>query len=270
MHPGRDPNPESWNPTFTKSLELGLCLAQTGTWRQCLDAKISSVRPAILPSNSLNGQTLPSSSSVQNIFGFTLASAYRLIGFWPKVTLASTSGRRGGVNVQTWTPILTQASSDVDVNLSDLHAQQSCCLLRQGMATHWGMSPNGSKARRGEERKTLEHSVRKPHFRTLKSDPLELDLEIYCNKEEAEAKEKASPSSPRRGDHPGTRRKAILEALLQLLGTAQGAYRLTVVLTGWAAGLLFEELKEVLESCSCLVGKPIDKADPSSAKLPLT
>ncbi|MQL76065.1 hypothetical protein Taro_008449 [Colocasia esculenta] len=115
--------------------------------------------------------------------------------FWPKATLASTSGRRGGVNVPTWTPILTQASSDVDVNLSDLHAQQSCCLLKQGMATHWGMSPNGSKA---------------------------LDLEIYCNKEEAEAKEKASPSFPRRGDHPGTRRKAILKALLQLLGTAQG------------------------------------------------
>ncbi|MQL93289.1 hypothetical protein Taro_025935, partial [Colocasia esculenta] len=100
--------------------------------------------------------------------------------------LASTSGRRGGVNVQTWTPSLTQASSDVDVNLSDLHAQQSCCLLKQGMATHWGMSPNGSKA---------------------------LDLEIYCNKEEAEAKEKASPSSPRRGDHPGTWRKAILKTM---------------------------------------------------------
>ena len=76
-----------------------------------------------------------------------------------------------------------------------------------------------------EERKrekTLELSVRKPHFRTLKSDPLELDLEIFCNKEEAEAKGKASPSPPRRGDHPGARRKAILEALLQLLGTAQG------------------------------------------------
>ncbi|MQL69775.1 hypothetical protein Taro_002064 [Colocasia esculenta] len=73
-----------------------------------------------------------------------------------------------------------------------------------------------------KEKKTLEHSVRKPHFRTLKSDPLELDLEIYCNEEETEAKEKASLSSPRRGDHPGTRRKAILEALLQLLGTAQG------------------------------------------------
>ncbi|MQL84416.1 hypothetical protein Taro_016925 [Colocasia esculenta] len=48
-------------------------------------------------------------------------------------------------------------------------------------------------------------------------------LEIFCNKEEAKAKGKASPSSPRRGDHPGARRKAILEALLQLLGTAQGA-----------------------------------------------
>ncbi|MQL86152.1 hypothetical protein Taro_018671 [Colocasia esculenta] len=66
--------------------------------------------------------------------------------FWPKATLASTSGRRGGVNVQTGTPILTQAFGDVDVNLSDLHAQQSCCLLKQGMATHWGMFPNGSKA----------------------------------------------------------------------------------------------------------------------------
>jgi len=51
---------------------------------------------------------------------------------------------------------------------------------------------------------------------------LKLVLEIFCIKEGAEAKGKASPSSPRRGDQPEARRKAILEVLLQLLGTAQG------------------------------------------------
>ncbi|MQL98920.1 hypothetical protein Taro_031634 [Colocasia esculenta] len=50
----------------------------------------------------------------------------------------------GGVSVQTWTPTLILASSDMDANFSDLHAQQSCKLMKQGMATHWGMSPNGS------------------------------------------------------------------------------------------------------------------------------
>ncbi|MQM15167.1 hypothetical protein Taro_048107 [Colocasia esculenta] len=55
---------------------------------------------------------------------------------------------------------------------------------------------------------------------SINTEPL--DLEIFCIKEEAEAKGKASTSSPQRGDHPGVRRKAILEALLQLLGTAQG------------------------------------------------
>ncbi|MQL75945.1 hypothetical protein Taro_008315 [Colocasia esculenta] len=52
--------------------------------------------------------------------------------FWPKATLASSPGRLGGVSVQTWTPTLIPASSDVDANLSDLHAQQSCKLLKQG------------------------------------------------------------------------------------------------------------------------------------------
>ena len=47
-------------------------------------------------------------------------------------------------------------------------------------------------------------------------------LEIFCIKEGAEAKGKASPSSPRRGDQPEAWRKAILEVFLQLLGTAQG------------------------------------------------
>ncbi|MQL70074.1 hypothetical protein Taro_002361 [Colocasia esculenta] len=65
--------------------------------------------------------------------------------FWPKAILASTPGRLGGVSVQTWTPTLILASSDMDANFSDLHAQQSCKLLKQGMATHWGMSPNGSE-----------------------------------------------------------------------------------------------------------------------------
>ncbi|MQL79302.1 hypothetical protein Taro_011740, partial [Colocasia esculenta] len=41
-------------------------LAQTGTWRQCLAAKISILRPAILPSNPLNSKRLPLSSSGQN------------------------------------------------------------------------------------------------------------------------------------------------------------------------------------------------------------
>ncbi|MQL80174.1 hypothetical protein Taro_012623 [Colocasia esculenta] len=59
--------------------------------------------------------------------------------------LASTPGRLGGVSVQTWTPTLTLASRDVDANFSDLHAQQSCKLLKQGMATIGGMSPNGSE-----------------------------------------------------------------------------------------------------------------------------
>ncbi|MQL72375.1 hypothetical protein Taro_004714 [Colocasia esculenta] len=39
-----------------------------------------------------------------------------------------------GVSVQTWTPILIQASSDMDANFSDLHAQQSCKLLKQDHA----------------------------------------------------------------------------------------------------------------------------------------
>ncbi|MQL75923.1 hypothetical protein Taro_008313 [Colocasia esculenta] len=116
-------------------------------------------------------------------------------GFWPKATLASTLGRLSGVSVQTWMPTLTPASSDMDANFSDLHALQSQKIREQGMASIGGMSPNDSQ----------------------------LVKSIFCIKEEAEAKGKDSPSSPRRGDHPGAPRKAILEALLQLLGTAQGA-----------------------------------------------
>ncbi|MQL90199.1 hypothetical protein Taro_022788 [Colocasia esculenta] len=67
-------------------------------------------------------------------------------------------------------------------------------------ANHWGMSPNGSEG-----------------------CPITLvDPASYCDKKEAGAKEKASPSSPCCGAHPRTRRKVILEAILQLLGTAQG------------------------------------------------
>ncbi|MQL82461.1 hypothetical protein Taro_014937 [Colocasia esculenta] len=44
-----------------------------------------------------------------------------------------------------WTPTLIPASSDLDVDFSGLHAQQSCCLLKQGMVTIGGMSPNGSE-----------------------------------------------------------------------------------------------------------------------------
>ncbi|MQL72727.1 hypothetical protein Taro_005064 [Colocasia esculenta] len=127
--------------------------------------------------------------------------------FWPKATLASSPGRLGGVSVQTWTPTLILASSDVDANFSDLHAQQSCKLLKQGMATIGGMSPNGSEA---------------PSNPT----PLELDLEIYCDKKEAGAKERASPSSPCCGAHPRTRRKPWLPVddveVCQLTMTSRG------------------------------------------------
>ncbi|MQL79243.1 hypothetical protein Taro_011678 [Colocasia esculenta] len=44
-------------------------------------------------------------------------------------------------SVQPWTPTLIPASSDLDVNFSGLHAQQSCKLLKQGMATIGGMPP---------------------------------------------------------------------------------------------------------------------------------
>ncbi|MQL71429.1 hypothetical protein Taro_003756 [Colocasia esculenta] len=53
-------------------------------------------------------------------------------------------GGVGGSCGATWTPTLTPASSDMDANFSGLHAQQSCKLLKQGMATIGGMSPNGS------------------------------------------------------------------------------------------------------------------------------
>ncbi|MQL72452.1 hypothetical protein Taro_004789 [Colocasia esculenta] len=67
-------------------------------------------------------------------------------------------------------------------------------------ANHWGMSPNGSEG-----------------------CPITLvDPAIYCDKKEAGAKEKASPSPPCCRAHPRTRMKVILEAILQLLGTAQG------------------------------------------------
>ncbi|MQL67729.1 hypothetical protein Taro_000025 [Colocasia esculenta] len=51
--------------------------------------------------------------------------------FWPKAILASSQSRLGGVSIQTWTPTLILASSDMDANLSGLHAQQSCKLLKQ-------------------------------------------------------------------------------------------------------------------------------------------
>ncbi|MQL80944.1 hypothetical protein Taro_013397, partial [Colocasia esculenta] len=50
--------------------------------------------------------------------------------------LAPTLGRLEGVSVQTWTPTLTLASSDMDANFSGLHAQQSCKLLKQGCWTN--------------------------------------------------------------------------------------------------------------------------------------
>ncbi|MQL68638.1 hypothetical protein Taro_000912 [Colocasia esculenta] len=54
-------------------------------------------------------------------------------------------GRLSGVSVQTWTPILTPSSSDMDVNFSDLHALQSQKIREQGVASIGGMSPNGSQ-----------------------------------------------------------------------------------------------------------------------------
>ncbi|MQL92883.1 hypothetical protein Taro_025518 [Colocasia esculenta] len=58
--------------------------------------------------------------------------------------LASTPGRLGGVSVQTWTPTLILASRDMDANLSGLHAQQSCKLLKQE-SQPLGTVPNGSE-----------------------------------------------------------------------------------------------------------------------------
>ncbi|MQL91361.1 hypothetical protein Taro_023970 [Colocasia esculenta] len=56
-------------------------------------------------------------------------------------TLASTLGHLSGVSVQTWTPILTPASSDMDVNFSDLHVLQSQKIREQGIATIGGCPP---------------------------------------------------------------------------------------------------------------------------------
>ncbi|MQM08947.1 hypothetical protein Taro_041807 [Colocasia esculenta] len=56
--------------------------------------------------------------------------------------LASTPGRLAGVSVQTWTPTLILASSDIDANLSGLHAQQSCKLLKQGCWIKGGGFPD--------------------------------------------------------------------------------------------------------------------------------
>ncbi|MQL71958.1 hypothetical protein Taro_004307, partial [Colocasia esculenta] len=54
--------------TFLCYLELGLCFCtDRNLMSSPLAVKISSQRPVILPSISLNGQTLPLSSSVQNI-----------------------------------------------------------------------------------------------------------------------------------------------------------------------------------------------------------
>ncbi|MQM16697.1 hypothetical protein Taro_049656 [Colocasia esculenta] len=67
----------SWILTFPCYLELGLCsCTDRNLESRPLATKISSLRPAILPSISLNGQTLPSSSSGQN----TMASRGRLGG----------------------------------------------------------------------------------------------------------------------------------------------------------------------------------------------
>ncbi|MQL76906.1 hypothetical protein Taro_009312 [Colocasia esculenta] len=65
--------------------------------------------------------------------------------FWPKATLASSPGRLAGVSVQTWTPTLILASNDMDANLSGLHAQQSCKLLKQGKPTIGGCPPMALK-----------------------------------------------------------------------------------------------------------------------------
>ncbi|MQL76295.1 hypothetical protein Taro_008692 [Colocasia esculenta] len=46
-----------------------------------------------------------------------------VVEFWQKAILASTPGCLAGVSVQTWTPTLILASSDIDANFSGLHAQ---------------------------------------------------------------------------------------------------------------------------------------------------
>ncbi|MQL95815.1 hypothetical protein Taro_028488 [Colocasia esculenta] len=70
---------------------------------------------------------------------------FRIPEFWLKATLASSLGRLGGVSVQTWTPTLILASNDMDANLSGLHAQQSCKLLKQGKPTIGGCPPTALK-----------------------------------------------------------------------------------------------------------------------------
>ncbi|MQL85170.1 hypothetical protein Taro_017687 [Colocasia esculenta] len=52
-----------------------------------------------------------------------------------EATLASTLGRLSGVSVQTWTPILIPASSDMDANFSDLHALQSQKMREQDFSS---------------------------------------------------------------------------------------------------------------------------------------
>ncbi|MQL69791.1 hypothetical protein Taro_002079 [Colocasia esculenta] len=55
------------DPPFSLHLELGLCsCTDRNLASRPLVAKISSLRPAILPSNSLNGQRPSLSSSGQN------------------------------------------------------------------------------------------------------------------------------------------------------------------------------------------------------------
>ncbi|MQL87348.1 hypothetical protein Taro_019889 [Colocasia esculenta] len=63
---------------------------------KALAAKISSLRPAILPTNSLNGQTLPPSSSVQNSRLFCLKIVIiGLVGDTPLEETVESDSERG-------------------------------------------------------------------------------------------------------------------------------------------------------------------------------
>ena len=130
-----------------------------------------------------------------------------VLEFWPKATLASSPGRWTSVSVQTWTPTLTPASSDLDANFSDLHALQSQKFQKQGNSPIGELSPTIWKPScltcvRGElpllyiqtllqpsalswlfarrRRETLS-PVRKPELWELRSGDLELHLAIYSD-----------------------------------------------------------------------------------------
>ncbi|MQM00444.1 hypothetical protein Taro_033177 [Colocasia esculenta] len=93
-------------------------------------------------------------------------------------------------------PTLILASNDVDAYFSDLHALQSQKFRKQGS------SPIG------ELSLTALRAILSP---SQESELLKLDPAIFLDKKLAGLKEKTSPTFPCCGDHPGVRRKEILE-----------------------------------------------------------